>query len=81
VRCWYSLRLPLRLFGVRCWQPAEEGGGGADVMAKAGVLSNPEVAEIFGLHLWNYSDLGAVGVRHGPMMASSCRCVAADVMV
>lgn len=32
------------------FQPAEEGGGGGRVMCEAGVLRNPEVAAVFGLH-------------------------------
>ncbi len=58
-------------------QPAEEGGGGAEVMVREGALQRPDVDEIYGLHLYNYHQLGYVGVKHGPIMASSCRSDAA----
>ncbi|MBD2102199.1 M20 family metallopeptidase [Leptolyngbya sp. FACHB-261] len=52
------------------FQPAEEGPGGAQPMIEAGVLRNPEVDAIIGLHLWNNLPLGTVGVRTGPFMAA-----------
>lgn len=52
------------------FQPAEEGPGGAKPMIKAGVLKNPDVDAIIGLHLWNNLPLGTVGVRSGPLMAA-----------
>lgn len=39
-------------------------------MIEAGVLQNPQVDAIIGLHLWNYLPLGTVGVRSGPLMAA-----------
>ncbi len=52
------------------FQPAEEGLGGAEPMIAAGVLRNPDVDAIIGLHLWNNLPLGTVGVRSGPLMAA-----------
>lgn len=52
------------------FQPAEEGPGGAKPMIEAGVLENPTVEAIVGLHLWNNLPLGTVGVRSGPLMAA-----------
>ncbi len=52
------------------FQPAEEGPGGAKPMIEAGVLKNPDVDAIIGLHLWNNLPLGEVGVRSGPLMAA-----------
>jgi amidohydrolase len=52
------------------FQPAEEGPGGAKPMIEAGVLKNPDVDAIIGLHLWNNLPLGTVGVRSGPLMAA-----------
>lgn len=52
------------------FQPAEEGPGGAKPMVEAGVLQNPQVDAIIGLHLWNNLPLGTVGVRSGPLMAA-----------
>lgn len=58
------------------FQPAEEGPGGAKPMIEAGVLKNPDVDAIIGLHLWNNLPLGTVGVRPGALMAAveSFRC-------
>ncbi|MBD1928407.1 amidohydrolase [Trichocoleus sp. FACHB-90] len=58
------------------FQPAEEGPGGAVPMIEAGVLQNPQVDAIVGLHLWNNLPLGTVGVRNGALMAAteSFRC-------
>ncbi|MEB3309898.1 MAG: M20 family metallopeptidase [Snowella sp.] len=52
------------------FQPAEEGPGGAKPMIEEGVLSNPDVDAIVGLHLWNNLSVGTVGVRTGPLMAA-----------
>ncbi|MEM8638965.1 MAG: M20 family metallopeptidase [Cyanobacteria bacterium P01_G01_bin.54] len=52
------------------FQPAEEGPGGAKPMIEAGVLQNPTVDGMFGLHLWNNLPLGTVGVRPGYLMAA-----------
>lgn len=52
------------------FQPAEEGPGGAKPMISAGVLKNPDVDAIIGLHLWNNLPLGTVGVRNGALMAA-----------
>jgi amidohydrolase len=52
------------------FQPAEEGPGGARLMIEEGVMSNPSVDGVLGLHLWNYLPIGKVGVRSGPLMAS-----------
>ncbi len=52
------------------FQPAEEGPGGAKPMIEAGVLQNPDVDAIIGLHLWNNLPLGTIGVRSGPLMAA-----------
>jgi amidohydrolase len=52
------------------FQPAEEGPGGAKPMIEAGVLKNPDVDAIIGLHLWNNLPLGTVGVRSGALMAA-----------
>jgi amidohydrolase len=52
------------------FQPAEEGPGGAKPMIEAGVLHNPDVDAIIGLHLWNNLPLGTIGVRSGALMAA-----------
>ncbi|MEM9150077.1 MAG: amidohydrolase [Cyanobacteria bacterium P01_F01_bin.3] len=53
------------------FQPAEEGPGGAKPMIEAGVLKDPDVDALVGLHLWNNLPLGTLGVRSGPMMAAT----------
>ncbi len=52
------------------FQPAEEGPGGAKPMIIAGVLQNPQVDAIIGLHLWQQLPIGTVGVRSGTLMAA-----------
>jgi amidohydrolase len=52
------------------FQPAEEGPGGAQPMIEAGVLRNPDVDAMIGLHLWNNLPLGTVGIREGALMAA-----------
>ncbi|BAQ61064.1 N-acetyl-L,L-diaminopimelate deacetylase homolog [Geminocystis sp. NIES-3708] len=52
------------------FQPAEEGPGGAKPMIEAGVLKNPDVDAIIGLHVWNNLPLGTMGVREGALMAA-----------
>src|SRR5215470_10245935 len=52
------------------FQPAEEILGGARPMIEAGVLDNPRVDEIYGLHLTTQDRAGSVNVRRGPTMAS-----------
>ncbi len=57
------------------FQPAEEGApeneeGGAMLMVKQGVLKNPDVDVIFGLHIASGLDVGKVSYRSGGIMAS-----------
>ncbi|MCC6245865.1 MAG: amidohydrolase [Gemmatimonadaceae bacterium] len=56
------------------FQPAEEGlpngGGGAELMIRDGVLENPKVDAVFGLHV-GPGPLGQLTVRPGPVMAAS----------
>lgn len=52
------------------FQPAEETTGGAKPMIDAGVLENPKVSCIYGLHLWPYIQKGILGLHAGPLMAS-----------
>jgi amidohydrolase len=56
------------------FQPAEEGPpageqGGAELMVKEGVLDNPKVDAIFGLHVFPMT-AGTIEYRPGPLMAS-----------
>src|SRR6187402_391082 len=58
------------------FQPAEEGApkgeeGGAGLMVKEGVLTNPNVEVIFGMHIQGVRTLGQVAYKPAGMMASS----------
>ncbi|HEU0116225.1 MAG TPA: amidohydrolase [Thermomicrobiales bacterium] len=56
------------------FQPAEElPPGGAKPMIEAGVLEDPHVDAVFGLHIDQNSPLGVVSVRPGPYMAAADR--------
>ncbi len=52
------------------FQPAEEVIGGAEPMIAAGVLDDPRVEEVYGLHLTTLTEAGQVQVRSGPSMSS-----------
>ncbi|KAL6996386.1 IAA-amino acid hydrolase ILR1-like 4 [Sarracenia purpurea var. burkii] len=54
---------------VLVFQPAEEGGGGAEKMIEAGVLEN--VDAIFGLHVSSSLPIGEVSSKPGPILAGS----------
>ncbi len=58
------------------FQPAEEGPpgdeeGGAPLMVKEGVMDNPKVDAIFGLHIGSGIEAGKIRYKPGAMMASS----------
>lgn len=58
------------------FQPAEEGApegeeGGAELMVKEGVLKNPDVDAIFGLHISSGFDVGTISYKAGGIMAAS----------
>ena len=57
------------------FQPAEEGPppgeeGGAALMIKEGVLENPKVNAIFGLHINSGTEIGTIKYKTGGIMAS-----------
>jgi amidohydrolase len=57
------------------FQPAEEGApvgeeGGAELMVKEGVLENPKVDVVFGLHINSQTEVGQLTYRPGGTMAS-----------
>lgn len=58
------------------FQPAEEGPpvgeeGGAELMVKEGVLENPKVDVIFGMHIQSISKFGTISYKEEGMMAAS----------
>ncbi|MFP2994633.1 amidohydrolase [Spongiivirga sp. MCCC 1A20706] len=60
------------------FQPAEEGApkgeeGGAKLMVKEGVLKNPDVDAIFGLHISSGTPIGQINYKPGGIMAAAQR--------
>ncbi len=55
---------------VFCFQPAEEGRGGAKAMIEEGVLDIVETSEAYAIHLWSLYPTGTVHVRAGATMAA-----------
>ena len=53
------------------FQPAEEGGAGGKQMREEGVLDNPKVERIFGLHVWPQMPTGQIGSREGTFLAAT----------
>jgi amidohydrolase len=63
-----ELLQPIKLI----FQPGEETNpGGASLMIKAGVLENPKVERMYGLHVFPEFEAGHLGLRSGLYMASS----------
>ncbi|HXT69592.1 MAG TPA: amidohydrolase [Vicinamibacterales bacterium] len=61
------------------FQPAEEGAppaegtAGAELMVNEGVMQNPKVDAIFGLHVFANVPTGTISYRSGPFMAAADR--------
>jgi amidohydrolase len=56
------------------WQPAEEGGAGAEKLVQAGLLDGrlgPRVSAIFGLHGWPGLPVGTVATKAGALLAAT----------
>ena len=58
------------------FQPAEEGApageeGGADLMVKEGVMDNPKIDAVFGIHINSQTEIGKIKYKSGAAMASS----------
>lgn len=58
------------------FQPAEEGappeeGGGAGMMVEEGVLENPKVDAIFGLHINSQTEVGKIFYKSGGLLAAA----------
>jgi amidohydrolase len=58
------------------FQPAEEGAppgetGGADDMVKEGVMDNPKIDAIFGIHINAQTEIGKIKYKSGAEMAAS----------
>ena len=62
------------------FQPAEEGAppgeeGGAELMVKEGVMKDPKVDAVFGLHINSQPEVGTIRYRPGGTMAAADRFV------
>ncbi|HMQ03025.1 MAG TPA: amidohydrolase [Pyrinomonadaceae bacterium] len=58
------------------FQPAEEGPppgeeGGASLMVKEGVMNNPKIDAIFGIHINSRTEVGTIRYKPGAIMAAS----------
>ncbi len=58
------------------FQPAEEGPpageeGGAPLMVKEGVMNNPKIDAIFGIHINSRTEVGTIRYKSGSVMAAS----------
>lgn len=53
------------------FQPAEEGGGGADRMIKDGLFEQFPVDAVYGMHNWPGLPAGSFALSPGPVMAST----------
>ncbi len=58
---------------IMIFQPAEEGGGGGDVMVKDGLMERFGVQEVYGLHNMPGIPVGQFAIRPGPLMAAADR--------
>lgn len=75
-----SIKKELKGTVVFIFQPAEEGAppgeeGGAELMVKEGVLKNPDVDVIFGLHINSKTEVGKITYKPGGTMAAADRLV------
>jgi amidohydrolase len=65
---------PLNVCVKLMWQPAEEGGAGAEKLVAAGVLDGrigPKVTAVFGLHGWPGLKVGTVATKAGALLAAT----------
>lgn len=53
------------------FQPAEETDGGAEPMVQRGVMENPHVDRVYGLHVQPYLPVGMIETRAGTLNAST----------
>ena len=53
------------------FQPAEEGGGGGNVMVKEGLFEKFPVDAVYGMHNWPGMEPGEIGVHNGTVLAAN----------
>ncbi len=56
---------------VLIFQPAEEGGGGANLMLKEGLVERFGIDEFYGMHNWPGIEAGQFAVLEGPLMSAA----------
>jgi amidohydrolase len=71
-----SMKAQLKGTVVFIFQPAEEGPpageeGGAPLMVREGVMDNPKIDAIFGIHINAQTEIGKIAYKSGAFMASS----------
>lgn len=71
-----AMKNKLRGTVVFIFQPAEEGApageqGGAELMVKEGVMDNPKIDAIFGIHINSQTEIGKIKYKSGAMMAAA----------
>lgn len=62
----------LRCNVVILFQPAEELDGGAERIIAQGGMNDPDVDEVYGMHVMPSLPSGAIACPDGPLMASTC---------
>lgn len=55
------------------FQPAEEGGGGGEVMVREGVMERFHIEEVYGMHNMPGLPVGSFAIRSGSIMAAADR--------
>lgn len=53
------------------FQPAEEFGGGGEVMVQEGIMDQFDIAQVFAIHNTPGKDFGTFNTTHGPIMAAA----------
>ncbi|MCV3271914.1 M20 aminoacylase family protein [Roseobacter sinensis] len=53
------------------FQPAEEFGGGGEVMVQEGIMERFDIAQVFAIHNAPGKDFGSFNTRSGPIMAAA----------
>jgi amidohydrolase len=71
-----KMKSKLRGTVVFIFQPAEEGApvgeqGGAELMVKEGVMDNPKIDAVFGIHINSQTEIGKIKYKSGSFMAAA----------